>query len=49
MINNVKDLNVVMQAHHLIEYSDDYSKRSGGLWQYCKDEPDDNITDSRLF
>ena len=32
--------------YNLIEYSDNYSKRSGILWQYCSDELDDNITDS---
>ena len=25
--------------YNLIEYSDNYSKRSGSLWQYCKDIP----------
>ena len=25
--------------YHLIEYSDNYSKTSRILWQYCKDEP----------
>ena len=28
-----------MQIYNLIEYSDDYSKTSGSLWQYCKDIP----------
>ena len=30
--------------YKLIEYSDNYSKTSGILWQYCRDEPavDDN-------
>ena len=33
-----------MPMHILIEYSDNYSKTSGSLWQYCKDIPavDDN-------
>ena len=26
-----------MQMYNLIEYSDNYSKTSGSLWQYCKD------------
>ena len=26
-----------MPMYNLIEYSDNYSKTSGGLWQYCKD------------
>ena len=28
-----------------IEYSDDYSKTSGSLWQYCKDIPAVNNND----
>ena len=38
-----------MQIYNLIEYSDDYWETSGSLFQYCKDEPDDNITDSQSF
>ena len=33
----------------MIEYSDNYSKTSGSLWQYYKDEPNDNIEDSESF
>ena len=28
-----------MPMYNLIEYSDDYSKTSGSLWQNCRDEP----------
>ena len=28
-----------MPIYNLIEYSDNYSKTSGSLWQYCRDEP----------
>ena len=38
-----------MPMYNLIEYSDNYSKTSGNLWQYYKDEPNDNLTDSELF
>ena len=38
-----------MSMHNLIEYSDNYSKTSGCLWQYYKDDPDDNIADSESF
>ena len=33
-----------MPMYNLIEYSDNYSKTCGSLWQYCRDEPflDDN-------
>ena len=28
-----------MPMYNLIEHSDNYSKTSGSLWQYCKDMP----------
>ena len=36
-----------MPMYNLIEYSDNYSKASGSLWQYYKDDPNDNISDSK--
>ena len=33
-----------MPMYNLIEYSDNYSKTSGSLWQYYKDDPNDSIT-----
>ena len=33
-----------MPMYNLIEYSDNYSKTSGSLWQYYRDYPNDNIT-----
>ena len=38
-----------MPMYNLIEYSDNYSKTSGSLWQYYKDDPNDNFTDSESF
>ena len=35
--------------YNLIEYSNNYSKTSGSLWQYYRDEPDDNIANSESF
>ena len=32
--------------YNLLEYSDNYSKTSGSLWQYYKDDPNDNMTQS---
>ena len=32
-IDNAKDINIVMSMHNLIEYSDNYSKAPGSLWQ----------------
>ena len=38
-----------MPIYNLIEYSDNYAKTSGSLWQYFRDEPYDNLTDSESF
>ena len=38
-----------MPMYNLIEYSGNYSKTSGSLWQYYKDEPNDNLADPELF
>ena len=38
-----------MPMYNLIEYSDNYSEASESLWQYYKDEPNDNISDSKSF
>ena len=38
-----------MPMYNLIEYSDNYSKTSGGLWQYYKDDPNDNLANSESF
>ena len=41
-VHNAKDLHVVMPMYDLIEYSDNYLKTSGSLWQYYRDKPNDN-------
>ena len=60
-IDNAEFIDIVMPMYNLIEYSDNYSKTSGSLWQYCKDIPavngngnivvfnGDNDTDSLNF
>ena len=60
-IDNAKDINIVMPMYNLIEYSDNYAKTTGSLWQYCKDIParnangdiaifaENNTTDSFKF
>ena len=35
--------------YNLIEYSDNYFKTSGSLWQYYKDDANDNIENSESF
>ena len=37
-MQKILDIEVIMLMYNLIRYSDNYSKASGSLWQYCKDE-----------
>ena len=50
-IDNAKDIDIVMPMYNLIEYSDNYAKTTGSLWQFFRDEPvaDDDIEDSESF
>ena len=50
-IDNAKDIDIVMPMYNLIEYSDNYAKTAGSLWQYFRDEPvaNDDIEDSKSF
>ena len=57
-VDSAKYIDIVMSMYNLIKYSDNHSKTSGRLWQYCKDIPavdnsnaivnftDNNLTDS---
>ena len=48
-VDNAKDINIVMLMFNLMEYSDNFSKTSGSLWQYFKVIPavdnNDNMVD----
>ena len=48
-VDNAKDIDIVMPMYNLIEYSDNYVKTSGSLWQYYRDEPNDNLANSESF
>ena len=48
-IDNDQDFNTVMVMYNLIKNSDNYSKISGSLWQYYKDDPNDNLVESESF
>ena len=47
--DNAKDNDILMPMYNLIEYTDNYSKTSGSLWQYFRDEPNDNLANSESF
>ena len=48
-IDNAKHIDIVMPMYILIEYSDNFSRTSETLWQYYRDEPNDNLADSESF
>ena len=48
-IDNAHDIDIVIPVYNLIECSDNYAKTSGRLWQYYKDDPNDNLADSESF
>ena len=39
LIDNAEDLDIVMPMYYLIEYSKNYRRTTGSLWNYCRDEP----------
>ena len=45
----IQDIDIVMPMYNVIEYSDNYSETSGSLWQYYKDNLNNNITQSESF
>ena len=48
-IDTAQDIDIVMPMYNLIEYSHNYSKTSGSLWKYHKDEPNDTLANSESF
>ena len=48
-IDNAKDIDIVMLMYNLIEYSDNYAKTTGSLWQYCKDIPARNNNNNAII
>ena len=39
LIDNAEDLDIVMPMYHLLEYSKNYRKTTGSLWNYYRDKP----------
>ena len=48
-IDNAKDIDIVMPIYNLIEYSDNYAKTTGSLWQYFKDIPARNNANNTII
>ena len=43
-IDNAEDLDVVMPMYNLLEYSKNYRKTTGSLWNYYRDEPSNSLS-----
>ena len=48
-IDNAKDIDIVRPMYNLVEYSDNYEKTTGSLWQYCKEIPARNANDDIII
>ena len=48
IVHNAEDVDIIMPMYNLLEYSDNYSITSGCLWNYYRDEAnnDENETDN---
>ena len=46
LIESAEDLDIVMPMFNLLEYSKNYSKTSGSLWNYYRDELTDETNDN---
>ena len=42
-IDNAEDLDVVMPMYNLLEYSKNYRKTTGSLWNYYRDQPSNPV------
>ena len=52
LIDNAEDLDIAMLMYNLLEYSQNYYKASGSLWNYYRNEIDNingNVSDDKLF
>ena len=59
LIDNAEDLDVVMPMYNLLQYSKNYRKTTGSLWNYYRDElsddtnynisPNKNVVNSECF
>ena len=46
LIDNAEDLDIVLPMYNLIEYSKNYRKTTGSLWNYYRDESNDPPADN---
>ena len=45
-IGNAEDLCIIMSMYNMLEYSDNYSMKSGSLWNFYRNEVNDNANEN---
>ena len=45
-IGNAEDLDILMLMYNLLEYSDNYSTKPGRLWNFYRDEVNDDANEN---
>ena len=48
-IDNAEDSDVVMPMYNLLEYSKNYRKTTGSLWNYYRDEPNSSTNNNNII
>ena len=48
LIDNAVDLDIVMPMYNLLEYSKNYRKTTGSLWNYYRDEPNNPLLNDNV-
>ena len=48
-IDNAEDLDVVMPMYNLLEYSKNYRKTAGSLWNYYRDKPNAGVNNGITY
>ena len=49
LIDNAEDLDIVMPMYNLLEYSKNYRKTTGSLWNYYRDEPSNPLSSNSEY
>ena len=47
-IDDAENFNIVMPMYNLLEYSKNYRKTAGNLWNYYRDEPNSDAGDNEI-
>ena len=45
-VGNAEDLYIIMSMYNMLEYSDNYSMKSGSLWNFYRNEVNDDANEN---